>query len=460
MTDKNEKLFNAIGKLKDSYIEEAYSQPEKAAKPHKSIKRIVMLAAAALLSVSLVVTVAANSDAIIAAIFERRQKLIDNKIGHIDESATVGDITLTLESVTVENVFHDENIFASYTVSFHNNDGVFEGGLKYGGYKLQSMFDDSGNGTLHADSEIDKDGRKWYTLNGDQPDKFEAFYPALSRINFGLDEPSDTITLQSSPSYGLYGVNRIIFYDLTSADGSIRYADEICIEFTITKEEAIPLMQINYYEPDISFEIDNAEFLLEHIDLYTTRLFMVITNPAGDQVNIGGVECCAINYFTKLANTDEFFEKVKKYSERENEVRRRFEEGEANILLNGNYDEEAAEERYSENVVNDEELRRLNEEVLEARKPTEDEKLLSECYEIVVELNPECGAEVTRMETTCHGWAVPATPDTVYAGFVAEFSSPIYVNDIVRVYAQKIGDPTKQVTIWVPAEDKGLDAFR
>ena len=78
MTDKNEKLFNAIGKLNDSYIEEAYSQPEKAAKPRNSIKRIVMLAAAALLSISLVITVAANSDAIIAAIFERRQNLIDN----------------------------------------------------------------------------------------------------------------------------------------------------------------------------------------------------------------------------------------------------------------------------------------------------------------------------------------------------------------------------------------------
>ena len=141
MTDKNEKLFNAIGKLKDSYIEEAYAENPKLSKPKKSIKRIVMLAAAAMLSISLVITVAANSDAIIAAIFERRQKLVDNKIGHIDESATVGNITLTLESVTVENVFDDDNIFANYTVSFHNNDGAFEGGLKYGGYKLQCIFD-------------------------------------------------------------------------------------------------------------------------------------------------------------------------------------------------------------------------------------------------------------------------------------------------------------------------------
>ena len=447
MTDKNEKLFNAIGKLKDSYIEEAYAENPKLSKPKKSIKRIVMLAAAAMLSISLVITVAANSDAIIAAIFERRQKLVDNKIGHIDESATVGNITLTLESVTVENVFDDDNIFANYTVSFHNNDGAFEGGLKYGGYKLQCIFDDSGNGTLHADSEIDEDGRKWYTLNGDQPDKFEAFYPALSRINFGLDDPSDTITLKSSPSYGMYGVNRIIFYDLTSADGSVKYADEICVEFTVTKEEAKPLMQINYYEPNLTFEIENIEFLLMRIDLYSTRLYMEMSNPAGDSVSIGGVECCAINYFTKLANGDEFFEKVKKYSEQENEV---------GLQLESEYDEREVHEKYSEWASNDEELRRLNDEVLTAMKPTEDEKLLNECYEVVVELKPECGAEVVSMKTSCCGWAVPATPDTVSAGFVAEFSSPIYVDDIVRVYASKIGDPSKEVNIWIPAEDRGL----
>lgn len=200
----------------------------------------------------------------------------------------MGNITLTLESVTVENVFDDDNIFANYTVSFHNNDGIFEGGLKYGGYKLQCIFDDSGNGTLHADSEIDEDGRKWYTLNGDQPDKFEAFYPALSRINFGLDNPSDTITLKSSSSYGFYGVNRIIFYDLTSADGSIKYADEICVEFTVTKEEAKPLQQLNYYEPNLPFEVENAEFMLVRIDVSTTRMLVEITNPAGDSVSIGG----------------------------------------------------------------------------------------------------------------------------------------------------------------------------
>lgn len=447
MTDKNEKLFNAIGKLKDSYIEEAYAENPKLSKPKKSIKRIVMLAAAAMLSISLVITVAANSDAIIAAIFERRQKLVDNKIGHIDESATVGNITLTLESVTVENVFDDDNIFANYTVSFHNNDGAFEGGLKYGGYKLQCIFDDSGNGTLHADSEIDEDGRKWYTLNGDQPDKFEAFYPALSRINFGLDDPSDTITLKSSPSYGMYGVNRIIFYDLTSADGSVKYADEICVEFTVTKEEAKPLQQLNYYEPNLPFEVENAEFMLVRIDVSTTRMLVEITNPTGDSVNIGGVECCAINYFTKLANGDEFFEKVKKYSEREDELR---------LQLESEYDEREAQEKYGELSANDEELRRLNDEVLTAMKPTEDDKLLNECYEVVVELKPECGAEVVSMKTSCYGWAVPATPDTVSAGLVAEFSSPIYVDDIVRVYARKIGDPSEEVNIWVPSEDRGL----
>lgn len=86
----------------------------------------------------------------------------------------------------------------------------------------------------------------------------------------------------------MYGVNRIIFYDLTSADGSVKYADEICVEFTVTKEEAKPLMQINYYEPNLTFEIENTEFLLMRIDLYSTRLYMEMSNPAGDSVSIGG----------------------------------------------------------------------------------------------------------------------------------------------------------------------------
>ena len=140
MTDKNEKLFNAIGKLKDSYIEEAYAENPKLSKPKKSIKRIVMLAAAAMLSISLVITVAANSDAIIAAIFERRQNLVDNKIGHIDESVTEGNITLTMDSVKIDSLFYDDNEFhGDFTVSFHNEDGIFENGLKYGGYKMQHI---------------------------------------------------------------------------------------------------------------------------------------------------------------------------------------------------------------------------------------------------------------------------------------------------------------------------------
>ncbi len=461
---ESDKLLDAIGGVNDRWVNELMEEPAAKAshKVKPIVKRIVIAAAAALLSISLVITVAANSDAIIAAIFERQKNLVDDKIGHIDESATVGNITLTLESVVVNNAIDDRSIFGTYTVSFHNNDGVFEGGLKYGSYKMQCIFDDSDYGTLNKFSEIDEDGRVWYTLHGDRPDKFEAFYPALSQINFGLDNPSDTITLESSSmAHGAYGTNRIIFYDLTSADGSIKYADEIGIEFKVTKEEAKPLQQLQYYEPDLPFEIENAEFTLERIDLGTTRLLMLISNPKGDSVNIGGVECCAINYFTKLANTDDFFEKVKKYSERESEFRYQFEKEQANLLLEGDYDKVvAAQKKYHEMVANDEEILRLNDEVRAANKPTEDEKILNECYEVVVEIKPECGAEITHMETSCYGWAIPATPDTVIAGFVAEFSSPIYVDDIVRVYAQKIGDPTKQVTVWVPAEDKGLDAFR
>lgn len=452
MTDKNEKLFNAIGKLKDSYIEEAYCEPEKQPRSRRSVKRLVMVAVAAALFVTSAIAVVANSDAILSAIFERRQNLIDNKIGHIDESVTEGNITLTMDSVTVQTTSHDDTIndtiiFGTYTVSFHNENGAFDGGLKYGSYKMQCVLDDSVNGSIDAVPEIDEEGRKWYTLHGDKPEQCEAFYPALSKINFGLDEPSDTITLQSTLVYGKYGANRIIFYDLTSADGSVSYADELCVEFTVTKEIAKPLQQLQSYNPDISFEIENSMFNVNCINLSANLLTVDFTNPAGDSVNIGGVDCCAINYFTRLANSKEFFEKTNICFERELEARKRFE---------SEYEEKEAIEKFFDWRSNDEELRKLRIEASEATKPTEDEKILNECYEVVVEVKPECGAEVTLMETYCRGWLLPASPDTVTVEFKAEFSSPIYVDDIVRVYARKIGDPTKQITIWVPAEDKGL----
>lgn len=445
MTDKNEKLFNAIGKLNDSYIEEAYAEsPEpKPAKSRKSIKRIVMLAAAALLSVSLVITVAANSDAIIAAMFERRQKLVDDKIGHIDESVTEGNITLTMESVTVDqNIFDDGRFLGTFTVSFHNEDGNFESGLKYGGYKMQHILDDSGNDS--GPLEFDEDGRGWYTLHGNKPQEFEAFYPAINRINYGLDELSDTITLQSIPAFGMYGVNRIIFYDITSADGSIKYADELCVEFTVSKEEAQPLQQL-HYNPDITFEIEGVTFEVYEIYVNPDNMLIHFTNSNADRVNIAGVDCYAINYLTKLANSDE-------YCAKNAEIR----ELDAAASEQGETLEEQMESLTA--WMMSEERVKLEGELGAMSEPTEDQNILNECYEILVEIKPESGAEITSVNT-CYGGSGP-TVNEVRASMTANFSSPIYVNDIIRVYAQKIGDPTKQVTIWVPAEDEGLDAFR
>lgn len=452
---KSDKLLDSIGNVSDRWVGELMEEPTAKASPKKVkpiVKRIIIAAAAALLCVSLVITVAANSDAIIAAIFERRQKLVDDKIGHIDTSATEGDITLTFESIKNESTVDDLTFMGSCTVSFHNEKGAFEKGLKYGSYKIQCTFDGINDKLIGGfDSELDDEGNKWLILMSNGTDDYDCFSMPLSQINYGLDNPSDTISLTSTPGFLMYGRNRITFYDITSADGSITYAKELSIEFDVTKETVKPLPQLQYYEPFLPVEIENVGFEVVHIDLGINRLYMEMTNPGGDTVNIGGVECCAINYLTKLANLEEFFEKVSDYHAYDEEIW---------TQLESQYDEKEVHEKYAEQVPENEELRRLSNEIIAVNKPTEDEKLLSECYELVVELNPECGAEVTSMQTSCFGWTVPAAPDTVRAGFVAEFSSPIYVDDIIRVYAQKIGDPTKQVTIWVPAEDKGLDAFR
>ena len=83
---------------------------------------------------------------------------------------------------------------------------------------------------------------------------------------------------------------------------------------------------------------------------------------------------------------------------------------------------------------------------------------IRDSYEILVEIKPESGAEISSVNTSYSGSG--ATVGEVIATMKAQFYSPIYVDDIVRVYARKIGDPTKEITIWVPADDKGLDTFR
>lgn len=442
---KSDKLLDSIGNVSDRWVNELMEEPTAKASPKAKpvVKRIIIAAAAALLSVSLVITVAANSDAIIAAIFERRQKLVDDKIGHIDTSATEGDITLTMESVTVDqNIFDDGRFLGTFTVSFHYEDGNFESGLKYGGYKMQHILDDSGNES--GPLEFDEDGRGWYTLHGNKPQEFEAFYLAINRINYGLDELSDTITLQSIPAFGMYGVNRIIFYDITSADGSIKYADELCVEFTVSKEEAQPLQQLDYH-PDTTFEIEGVTFEMDYIYVNPDNMTIHFTNSGADRVNIAGVDCYAINYLTKLANSDEYFA-------RDAEIR----ELDAAASKQGETLEEQMESLTA--WMMSEERVKLEGEIVALSEPTVNQDFLNECYEVLVEIKPESGATITSVNTHFSGSG--PTIGEVIASMDAQFSSPIYVDDIVRVYAQKIGDPTKQVTIWVPAEDKGLDAFR
>lgn len=452
MTDKNEKLFRAIGKLNDDYIEEAYAEnPEpKLARPKKSIKRIVMLAAAALLSVSLVITVAANSDAIIAAMFERRKTLIDDKIGHIDQSATEGNITLTMESVTVERRTFDDNFFGKFTVSFHNEDGNFENGMKYGGYMLEYRVKDGEQPQLMegATATTDENGQTWAKIdeyhtsdgydNGYSPFKFN-----LDRIHYGLDKPSDTITLTGNYQLEWNTDYRMTFTDVTSYDGSIKYADKISVDFSVSEDEAQPLQQLDYEPEDVTFELEGVTFEITKIEVYPDKMEMFFTNSNSDRVTIAGIECYAINYLAKLSASDEYIAKSKEFAD--------FLEA---VPEKGETEEEQAENlrKWSET----EEGRRVWDELIAASRPVTDQAVLNECYEVFVEINRESGAEVVSTHTYFSGNNAVGTAEGLNASANANFSSPIYVNDIIRVYAQKIGDPTKQVTVWVPAEDKGL----
>ncbi len=448
MTDKNEKLFNAIGKLKDSFIEESYTMPEKPVKQKHGIKRLVMIAAAALMSVSLVITVAANSDAIIAAIFERRQNLIDNKIGHIDESVTEGNITLTLESVAVEKRTIDNCFFGEFTVSFHNNDGNFGSGMIYSGLRLEYLVKEGAQPIEGAQTSTDENGQTWVAIDDYCTDDafgegYNPFEFNMQRINFGLDTPTDTITLTATYQCKWNTDYRLTFIDVTSYDGSIKYADNISVDFSVSEDEAQPLQQLDYKPEGVTFEIEGATFEIEEIQVYPDNMLMRFTNSNADRVNIAGTEYYAINYLAKLVANDEYLAKSKEFAE--------FLEA---VPDKGETPEEEAD-NLGEWIMTDE-GRKLWDELVELSKPVTDQAALNECYEIFVEVNRESGAEVVSTHTNFGGNNAVGSTDGLVAYMDAQFSSPIYVNDIIRVYAQKIGDPTKQVTVWVPAEDKGL----
>ena len=453
MTDKNERLFNAIGKLNDSYIEEAYAENPKPAKSKKSVKRIVMLAAAALMSVSLVITVAANSDAIIAAMFERRQKLIDDKIGHIDESVTEGNITLTMESVAVEQKTVDNSIFGDFTISFHNEDGNFENGLNYAGFKLECLIKEGEQPIAGAQVSEDENGQKWALIDESNvsdglSDRFSSFKFSLAAIDYGRNRQTDTITLSDHLQCEWGKDYRLTFIDVTSYDGSIKYADKISVDFSVSEDEAQPLQQLDYEPENATFELEGVTFEITKIEVYPDRMSMSFTNSNSDRVTIAGTEYYAINYLAKLTASDEYIAKNKEFAD--------FLEA---CPEKGETEDEQAE-ILSAWVATEEGRKIWDELVALTMQTVTDQAALNECYEIFVEINRESGAEVVSTQTYFSGSGPVGTTEGLNASLSANFSSPIYVNDIVRVYAQKIGDPTKQVTVWVPAEDKGLDAFR
>ncbi len=449
---ETDKLLDAIGGVNDRWVKELMEEPDvKASHKVKPIaKRIIIAAAAALLSVSLVITVAANSDAIIAAIFERRQNLVDNKIGHIDESVTDRNITLTMEKVVVEEKHFDNGQFSGeFTVSFHNEDGVFDGGLKYSRVTFEGLFDADDEKFPQTDASITADGQKWcmigsYSYLDPNPNEYDIFFTALQEFNSNLENPSDAVTLTGHVN-GWYTDCRLTFYDITSYDGSKKYADKLSVNFTVSEDIAPPLEQLNGYKLDTAFEIEGVTFEIDSISVSPEDIEMKFTNSDADRVNIAGTECYAINYLAKLGASDEFYAKDKEIQELDAAASKKGETIEEQM------------ENLTAWMMSDERVK-LEGELWAMTKPTEDQNILNECYDIVIELKPESGAEITSIRTEFSGGGLTPAESTVTT--MAKLSSPIYVDDIVRVYARKIGDPTKEITIWVPADDKGLDAFR
>lgn len=219
---KSDKLLDSIGSVSDRWVDEMMEEPTVKASPNVKpvAKKLAVSLIAAVLCIALAVTCFANAD-LIKSIFQREQELIDPYALKVDNSVTVGDITLTIDKVT-----WGSDYYVYYTIK--NNKGVFENGLTFDRIVIRETpwdFMAPLDGIIGSSStkEIGSDPTSSIALAG-----------------YGLENPSDTISAMFRASM-LFGKYTLAFENVTSYDGSIKYADEIVFDLELVElDEAEP----------------------------------------------------------------------------------------------------------------------------------------------------------------------------------------------------------------------------
>lgn len=211
---KSDKLLDSIGSVSVRWVDELMEEPAiKASRGARPLaKKLAVSLIAAVLCVALAVTCFANAD-LIKSLFQREQELIDPYALKVDNSVTVGDITLTIDKVT-----WGSDYYVYYTIK--NNKGIFENGLTFDKIVIRET---PWEFMMPLDGIIGSSSTKEI---GSDPTS------SIASAGYGLENPSDTISAMFRSSM-LFGKYTLAFENVTSYDGSIKYADEIVFDLEL-----------------------------------------------------------------------------------------------------------------------------------------------------------------------------------------------------------------------------------
>lgn len=459
MKNHEDKLFRSISQIDDDILDSALAyKPAKAESKGTAIsikKKITAIALAAVVCIGLVVTVSAYGEGIWAAITQRKRELIDDKSQIVNKTVT----TESGCSLTVDNVAGNTGKGFFY-FSIHSGDEPFTNGLKY--ERLQVMYKTSPELNVTYSEPVEMGD--WYTIY-DNGDETRGFFTFIERMESDSKNPVSSVQYKIETLEMLNTAYRIAVSGITSEDGSIKYADELSIEFEVDLSEKPTIAQVKFHKPDpeIEFELDGIKYQISEISMHDPYSFVIkIMNKDEDVIEYEGRQFYAVNRFCDSWFTKEWFD---------------YNRQELTLYWNnpGIYSDDftPSELKAEYDEVCKKKSEALNDSLQVSGYGIDEngkdyliilhEEPYSMSYNIHVELFPDCGASV-KPESPSTNYTNPGVFQlsddgldmTMNIGTSFRFTSPIYITDIKRVYVTKNSDPDFELTIYEPQKDLSL----
>ena len=459
MKNHEDKLFSSIGRIDDDILDSALAYSPAKTKTGRTIsikKKITAIALAAVMCMGLVVTVTAYGSDIWAAITQRKRELIDDKSQVINKTVSVESGC----SLTIDNVAGGGGTGFFY-FSIHSGDEPFTKGLKY--ERLQVMYKTSPDLNVSYSEPVEMGS--WYTIY-DDGEGMGGFFANLERIEYDSDNPTSTVQYKLSAAETHNTTYQIVITGITSEDGSIKYADELSMEFDVDLSERQTISQVRFHRPspEIEFELDGIKYQIFEVSMHDPYSFDInIINLDEDAIEYEGKQFYAVNRFCDSSwYTKEWFDYHRKkltiYFNNQGINSDDFTPKE----LKAEYDELCEKESEALNDSLSIWGYGIDENGDEYYKVIREEPY-NMSYNLHVELFPDCGASV-KPDTPNVNRKNPGVsiledgePDmTMNIGETFKFTSPIYITDIKRVYVTKNSDPDFELTIYEPSKDKSL----